>query len=77
MNIATFHSWWTVALVILFIGIVVWAWSGKRKQTFEQAARMPMEDEDSRLLPLSLGGRGQGERGETVPNVIRGGKQHG
>jgi cytochrome c oxidase cbb3-type subunit 4 len=46
MTLAMFHSWWTVALVILFLAIVVWAWSGKRKQTFERAARMPLEDDD-------------------------------
>ena len=43
---ADFHSWWTVALLVVFIGIVVWAWSGKRKQDFEQAARMPLDDDD-------------------------------
>ncbi|MBI3570802.1 MAG: cbb3-type cytochrome c oxidase subunit 3 [Gammaproteobacteria bacterium] len=46
MNLATFHSWWTVLMFVLFVGIIAWAWSAKRKKSFEQAARMPLEDED-------------------------------
>ncbi len=47
MNIAVFHSWWTVLLVAIFIGIVAWAWSGKRKHSFDEAAKMPLEDDTS------------------------------
>ncbi len=47
MDIAVFHSWWTVLLVVLFIGIVAWAWSGRRKQSFDEAAKMPLEDDTS------------------------------
>ena len=43
---AEFHSWWTVVLLVVFVGIVVWAWSGKRKKHFEQAARIPLDDDD-------------------------------
>jgi cytochrome c oxidase cbb3-type subunit 4 len=46
MSLATLHSIWTVLLVILFIGIVIWAWSGRSKQSFEEASRLPLEDED-------------------------------
>lgn len=42
---ALFHSIWTVLVMIIFIGIVIWAYSGSRKQRFEQAARLPLEDE--------------------------------
>jgi len=61
MDLVTFHSWWTVAMLVLFIGIVVWAWSGKRRRAFEEAARLPLEDDDSDLLPLSPRGRRDGE----------------
>ncbi|MGD2113246.1 MAG: cbb3-type cytochrome c oxidase subunit 3 [Gammaproteobacteria bacterium] len=37
---------WTVAVLLLFVGIVVWAWSGKRKQRFDKAANIPFEDDD-------------------------------
>ncbi len=43
---ASFHSWWTLVLLIIFIGIVLWAWSGRRKQDFEEAANIPFEDDE-------------------------------
>ncbi|RMG59781.1 MAG: cbb3-type cytochrome c oxidase subunit 3 [Gammaproteobacteria bacterium] len=42
----TLHSYWTVVLFATFIGIWVWAWSGKRKKAFDEAARLPLEDDD-------------------------------
>jgi cytochrome c oxidase cbb3-type subunit 4 len=42
---ALFHSIWTVLLVIIFIGIVAWAFSAKRKHDFDAAARLPLDDE--------------------------------
>ena len=39
-------SIWTVIVAILFTGIVIWAWSAKNKERFEEAARIPLEDED-------------------------------
>lgn len=55
MNLATFHAWWTVALVVLFIGIVLWAWSSRRKTEFDAAARMPLEDDESMTADSSEG----------------------
>lgn len=43
---STIFSLWTVIVFILFIGIVVWAWSGKRKQEFDEAAMIPFNDEN-------------------------------
>ena len=31
--------------MILFVGIVIWAWSGKNKENFKAAAQIPLEDE--------------------------------
>lgn len=39
------HGIWTVLLLLVFVGIVLWAWSGRRKRRFEQAARMPLDDD--------------------------------
>ena len=47
MEIATFHSYWTVFILVVFVAIVIWAWSGKRKKAFEEAARLPLEDDDA------------------------------
>ena len=46
MSLALFHSIWTLALMALFIGIIAWAWSGRRKKIFEEAARLPLDDDD-------------------------------
>ena len=45
MDIVLFHSLWTLSLLALFIGIVAWAWSGKRKAQFDEAARLPLDDD--------------------------------
>ena len=37
---------WTVVVLVLFVGIVIWAWSGKRKQDFDEAANMPFDEDD-------------------------------
>lgn len=39
-----------VTLIIAFLGMWVWAWSKKRKPEFDQAARMPLE-EDNGVIP--------------------------
>ncbi len=40
-----FHSFWTVFLFVLFLAITVWAWSARRKADFDEAARLPLEDD--------------------------------
>ena len=34
----------TGALLVLFVGAWIWAWSPKRKQAFDEAARLPLAD---------------------------------
>ena len=36
-----------VVLVVLFVGIVVWAFGRRRKSRFERDAKIPFEDEDA------------------------------
>ena len=36
----------TVAAFVTFVGIVIWAWSGARRERFEAAARLPLEDDE-------------------------------
>jgi cytochrome c oxidase cbb3-type subunit 4 len=38
---------WTVVVLVLFVGIVIWAWSGKRKQEFDEAANIPFNEDDT------------------------------
>ena len=35
-----------VILIVLFVGIVAWAFGRKRKTRFERDARIPFQDED-------------------------------
>ncbi|MCP1674659.1 cytochrome c oxidase cbb3-type subunit 4 [Natronocella acetinitrilica] len=44
MDVNTFYGLITLVLMILFGGIVFWAYSGKRKQSFDEAAQLPLEE---------------------------------
>ena len=35
----------TVISFLVFIGICVWAWSARRKSKFDEAARLPLDEE--------------------------------
>jgi cytochrome c oxidase cbb3-type subunit 4 len=35
----------TALLLLLFVGIVLWAWSGRRRAAYEAAARLPLEED--------------------------------
>ena len=48
MDIGLFRSIITVVLFAAFLGIVAWAWSGRRSRDFEIAARLAVDDEDTR-----------------------------
>lgn len=76
MTPSMFHALWTALLLATFIGIVVWAYSDKRRERFDAAARLPLDEEemDSHLPPLSARGRGQGERGLRATSRTRGEK---
>ncbi|MEQ8235119.1 MAG: CcoQ/FixQ family Cbb3-type cytochrome c oxidase assembly chaperone [Gammaproteobacteria bacterium] len=39
-------STWTVLVGVVFLGVVVWALSRKRTAEFDEAARIPLEDDD-------------------------------
>lgn len=56
MVIGLIHSIWTVLVLVIFIGIVFWAWNGKRKQTFDRASMIPLEDDDTNLTEESSKG---------------------
>jgi cytochrome c oxidase cbb3-type subunit 4 len=36
----------TAMLLAMFVGGWIWAWSPKRKREFEDAARLPLDEED-------------------------------
>jgi len=55
MDINDLRAVMTVASFLVFIGIVVWAYSGGRKQRFDRAARSVLEED------ATDGGHGRGE----------------
>ena len=46
MDINTLRSIVTVVAFVVFIGIVIWAWSGRNRARFDEAARLPFEQKD-------------------------------
>ena len=35
---------WTIVVMVIFLAIVLWAWSGRRKESFNEAANIPLEE---------------------------------
>ena len=55
MDLATVHAVLTVLMMVAFIALIVWAWSGKRRQAFDEAARLPLDD-DNEVTSVHLRG---------------------
>ena len=36
----------TAVLLAAFVGLFAWAWSGRARARFDEAARLPLDDED-------------------------------
>jgi cytochrome c oxidase cbb3-type subunit 4 len=47
MNVIDFHSFYTLLMLVVFVGICIWAWSSKRKKFFNDAANLPFADEET------------------------------
>ncbi len=48
MDGAFLHSIWTVLLLVVFLGIVIWVFVVRRAKDFDAAARMPLESDDAK-----------------------------
>ena len=46
MEINDIRAWQTAILMASFIGIVIWAYSKRRKKSFDEAANLPFADEE-------------------------------
>lgn len=46
IDINTIRGLITTVLLICFLGVVFWAYSGKRKSDFAEAARLPLQDDE-------------------------------
>jgi cytochrome c oxidase cbb3-type subunit IV len=45
MDYSVFGGIMTVVMMIIFLAIVAWAWSARRRAAFEAAARLPLEED--------------------------------
>lgn len=41
------QSVWTMVVMVLFLGIAGWAYSSRNRAVFDEAARIPLDDDDS------------------------------
>ena len=55
----------TVMAFATFVGIIVWAWSGARRERFDAAARLPLEDDEQERAFIS-GARAGADEGKTT-----------
>ncbi len=53
----------TVVMFVAFLAIVFWAWSGKRRASFDEAARVPLEEGDEDGSERRADGRATGKHG--------------
>ena len=44
MDVNALRSITTVFMLVVFLGIVVWAWNGRRRAEFAEAERLPFLD---------------------------------
>lgn len=42
MDAGTWRGIFTLLMLLLFVGICLWAWSGRRKPDFDEASRLPL-----------------------------------
>ena len=53
MDINDLRSIFTVLAFVLFVGIVWWAYSDRRKQAYEEAAMLPLDDDSPVIAQVS------------------------
>jgi cytochrome c oxidase cbb3-type subunit 4 len=57
MDINTLRSIVTVVTFLIFIGVVVWAWSSRNAKGFDEAAQLPFEQDEDVQRPRTGQGR--------------------
>lgn len=46
MDMGTFRGITTLLIMVAFIGVVIWAYSKRRKKDFDEAANLPFADDE-------------------------------
>lgn len=55
MDMNTFRGIFTLVLMAVFISLIIWAYSSKRKKDFDEAAGLPFADEETDRKTLNHG----------------------
>lgn len=53
MGFATFNGLYTLFLILIFVGLIFWAYSKKQKQTFEEMGNSILNDDQDLTTPTS------------------------
>ena len=48
MDEGTVRGLWALGVMLAFLGVVVWAYGRRRKADFDEAAQLPLREDDSR-----------------------------
>jgi len=59
MDFTTVQIAWTVASFLVFVAIMLWACSARAQRGFEQASRLPFDDETDRAATDGTQGSGR------------------
>ena len=54
MDLNDLRSIFTVIMFVTFIGIWIWAWSGRRRKEFDEAANLPFAEKDAQQHKMSV-----------------------
>ena len=55
MDINDIRAVITLLAFVAFLGIVAWAYHGKSRRNFDEAARLPLVDDDTDATPAARG----------------------
>jgi len=53
MDVGVLRGLYTLLMLLIFIGICLWAYSSRRKADFEEAANLPLEEDGELNEPQS------------------------
>ena len=56
MDYHDLRALFTVVMFVMFIGIVIWAWSRNQKQAFDEAANLPLSEPEYPRADNNKGG---------------------
>lgn len=56
MDLNDVRALFTVVMLVIFVGIFIWAWSSKRKEAFSEAAQLPLSEPEYPRADNNKGG---------------------